>query len=114
MIPLVSYCITKSDCRTFVVCLCGMDDAEDHCECPGEVRFGKEVEDGGTIILFPLFVDPLTKTNWRVKLTLLDNAGPSPSHKLAFSLGLEGQDGVGLDGEAQIEVNHKLVFVEQW
>ena len=91
-----------------------MDDAEDHCECPGEVRFGKEVEDGGTIILFPLFVDPLTKTNWRVKLTLLGNAGPSPSHKLAFSLGLEGQDGVGLDGEAQIEVNHKLVSVEQW
>ena len=86
-----------------------MDDAEDHCECPGEVRFGKEVEDGGTIILFPLFVDPLTKTSWRVKLTLLDNARPLVSHKLAFSLGLEGQDGVGLDGEAHVEVKDKSV-----
>ena len=108
--PLVSYPILKSDCRTFVVCLCGMDDAEDHCECPGEVRFGKEVEEGGTIILFPLFVDPLTKSNWRVKLTLSDTAGPSAGHKLGFNLGLEGQEGVGLDGEAHIEVTDKFAF----
>ena len=97
--------IPTSDCRTFVVCMCGMDDPEDHCECPGEVRFGKELEDGGKIILFPLFVDPLTKANWVVNLTLLDTAGPLPSHKLGFSLGFESQDGgVVLGGEAHIEV----------
>jgi len=91
--------------RTFVVCLCGIDDAEHNCECPGEVRFGKNLEEGGTLILFPLFVDPLTKSNWMVKLTLLDTAQPSPSHELGFSLGLEGQDGgVILEGEAHIEV----------
>jgi len=108
---VASYSHTDFDCwpflseRTFVVCLCGMDDAEDHCECPGEVRFGKELEDGGTIILFPLFVDPLTKANWVVNLTLLETAGPSLNHKLGFSLGFESQDGgVVLGGEAHIEV----------
>ena len=93
-------------CRTFVICLCGIDDAEHNCECPGEVRFEKNLEEGGTIILFPLFVDPLTKSNWVVKLTLLDTSQPSPSHELGFSLGLEGQDGGAvLEGEAHIEVN---------
>ena len=87
--------------------MCGMDDPEDHCECPGEVRFGKELEDGGKIILFPLFVDPLTKANWVVNLTLLDTAGPLPCHKLGFSLGFESQDGgVVLGGGAHIEVLH--------
>lgn len=91
--------------RTFVICLCGIDDAEHNCECPGEVRFGKDLEDGGTIILFPLFVDPLTKSSWRVDLTLLDTARPSPSHSLGFSLGLGSQDGgVVLEGETHIEV----------
>ena len=87
------------------------DDGEDNCECPGEVRFGKEVEDGGTIILFPLFVDPLTKENWVVNLTFLKTAPPSTSHKLGFSLDFESQDGgVVLKGEAHIEVKVKFAF----
>ena len=59
--------------RTFVICLCGTGDAEDFCDCPGEVRFGKELEDEGMIILFPLFVDPLTQENWKVVLLSYDN-----------------------------------------
>ena len=88
-----------------------MDDGEDSCECLGEVRFEKELEDGGTIILFPLFVDPLTKENWVVNLTLLDTAQPSTSHKLGFSLDFESQDGgVVLEGEAHVEVKVKFAF----
>ena len=69
------------------------------------MRFGKELKDGGTIILFPHFVDPLTKAKWVVNLTWLDTAQPSTSHKLGFSLNFESQDdGVVLEGEAHIEV----------
>ena len=56
--------------RTFVICLCGTGDAEDFCDCPGELRFGKELEDEGMIILFPIFVDPLTQENWKVVLLI--------------------------------------------
>ena len=60
--------LQKTFLRTFVICLCGTGDAEDFCDCPGELRFGKELEDEGMIILFPLFVDPLTQENWKVVL----------------------------------------------
>ena len=65
--------LQKTFLRTFVICLCGTGDAEDFCDCPGELRFGKELEDEGMIILFPLFVDPLTQENWKVVLLSFDN-----------------------------------------
>ena len=90
-----------SDPRTFVVCLCEMDDAEDQCECPGEVRFGKDPEDGGMIILHPFFIDPLTKDNWIVKLDLDTD---EQSQQLRFRLSFVNQNSVVLDGVAHVEV----------
>lgn len=103
---VASYCHADFDTwpflreRTFVICLCGTGDAEDFCDCPGELRFGKELEDEGMIILFPIFVDPLTQENWKVVLSFdsYQNEG------LCFRLSLPGKRGVVLDGEARVEV----------
>jgi len=103
---VASYCHADFDTwpflreRTFVICLCGTGDAEDFCDCPGEVRFGKELEDEGMIILFPLFVDPLTQENWKVVLSFESDQNEG----LCFRLSLPGKRGVVLDGEARVEV----------
>lgn len=103
---VASYCHADFDTwpflreRTFVICLCGTGDAEDFCDCPGEVRFGKELEDEGMIILFPLFVDPLTQENWKVVLSFESDQNEG----LCFRLSLPGKHGVVLDGEARVEV----------